>query len=106
MMPAAIIDLINVDRQSLVIKLGAVDCRLTVWWQPSDSCWYATLEFPPGQPRARARRLVNDAGLLSRLRARYVLGGDIVCRPIGNNEGDPGERPWGATHRLLYEEYV
>ena len=32
------------DRQSLIVRLAGVDCRLHLWWQPSDQNWYMTLE--------------------------------------------------------------
>ena len=37
------VPLLDLDRQSLIVRLGSQDCRLRVWWQPSSESWYSSL---------------------------------------------------------------
>ena len=40
--------LLDLDRQSLIVRLSGQDCRLSVWWQPmAQSSWFAVLRCPP-----------------------------------------------------------
>ena len=95
------IDVLNVDRQTFQVRLDAVDCRMSVWRQPSDGLWYADLEIPTGFPAVRGRCLVVDTGLLNGRIS--LLTGDIYVRTMPGASGEPGEAPWGHTHRLVYE---
>ena len=44
------IPLLDLDRQSMIVRLGGMDCRIQVWFQPSDTAWYAALEVPTNTP--------------------------------------------------------
>ena len=100
-MPATI-PLLDTARQSLVVRLDDVDCLLRVWWQPSDSSWWAGIEVPVGTPAVRSRRLANDVGLLDRIEG--LLPGNLVCRSLGAPTA-PGRNAWSIpTHVLRWEE--
>ena len=95
--------LLDVDRQSLIVRLGAVDCRIHVWWQPSDSAWYGSLEAPVNTATVTGRRLAVNTGLLDRL--TDVLTGNIVCLAIDDDsaEHEPGRDAWRRqTHGLFW----
>ena len=91
----------NTDRQSVVIRLSGRDCRLTVWYQSSDTSWYGSLEIPVGTPAVSGRRLGVDTGLLSRVYTS--LAGNLWCRSLSGQAVDPGREPWGSTHALFWE---
>ena len=98
------IPLLDLDRQSMIVRLGGMDCRIQVWFQPSDSAWYAALEVPTNTPIISGRRLVVGAGLLDRL--PDVLPGNIVCRALDDDSGrvDPARDAWQRqTHGLVFE---
>lgn len=93
----------NVDRQSLVLRLSGRDCKLSVFYQESDRSWYGAIEVPVGTPLVSGRRLLTDTALMSRI---YTpLAGDIWCRALDSADTftEPGRRPWGVTHALLWE---
>ena len=91
----------NLDRQSLIVRAGGVDCRLSVWWQPLDSGWYATLEVPVNTVVVRSRRLVAGAGLLDRL-PDILDGGNFTLFGFAVQE-DPGRDAWEVpTHGLFW----
>ena len=96
------IPLINTDRQSLIVRLAGQDCRVTVWWQPSDSSWWGSLEVPVNTPVVRSRRLALNSGLLDRLGG--VLPGNLVLRELGGAGLEPGRDAWTRpTHSLVWE---
>ena len=98
------VGLLDVDRQSLVLRVGGVDVRVRVWWQPLDQAWYGGLEVPVGRVVVSGRRLVVNAGLLDRL--SDVLLGNIVCRPLTElgQTVEPGRAAWReGTHGLFWE---
>lgn len=98
------IDIIDVDRQSLIVRLGGTECRISVWWQPLDSGWYASLEAPTNTPVLKSQRLVPGVGLLDRLDG--ILPGNLVLRPLGDERilDDPGRHAWrDSTHALIWE---
>lgn len=96
------VDLINTDRQSLIVRLEGVDCRLHVWWQPDDASWYSDLEVPVGNAVVLGRRLALNAGLLNGRVS--LLAGDLEVRSLDARENDPGPSPWGTTHVLVHVE--
>ena len=92
-------------RQSLIVRLDDIDCRLSVWWQPLDSAWYGSLEIPVNTPIAQARRLAVNAGILDR--AVAPISGNIVCRALDSADArsEPGISAWSTpTHALFYEQ--
>ena len=96
-----IIPLLDVDRQGLTVRLGTVDARIEVWYQPGTSAWYASAEVPVGTKIVTGRRLSLDGGLWPE--AGAPVAGNIYCRSTGQNPIEPGDRPWGLTHLLVYE---
>ena len=97
----ATIPLIDADRQSLIVRLAGVECRLHVWWQPSDESWWATLEAPTNTPVVRSRRLAVGSGLLDRIAG--VLPGNIVLEEISGDGDEAGRDAFVAgTHRLVW----
>ena len=98
------IPLLDLDRQSLIVRLAGVDCRIRVWWQPRDGAWYGSIEVPTNSLIIDGRRLATGAGLLDRL--TDVLPGNVVCRAIDQDSGltDPARDAWRrATHGLYWE---
>ena len=98
------LDLLDMDRQSLILRLPAVDVRVTVWWQPFDEHWYGSLEVPVGTRVVSGRRLVVGSGLVDRL--SDVLDGNIVCRALAEEyqNADPDRAAWREeTHGLFWE---
>ena len=100
-MPAFDVPLINTPRQSLVTRLSGVDCKLTVWWQPSSREWFATVEVPAGTPLVAGRRLTAEVDLLTGIVS--VLPGRLRLVPLQDAATEPGFAPWGDTHALHYE---
>lgn len=82
----SIIPLIDTDRQSLILRLpdstGAnIDIRLSIWWSPSDSGWWGSIEAPINTQAVSSRRLGLNCGLLDSI--YNVLDGNIVMRATG-----------------------
>ena len=97
-----LIPLIDADRQALIVRLDDKDCRIRVWWQPSDLSWWASLEVPTNTPSVSGRRLALNAGILDRI--ADILPGNIVCRERGTAGLEPGRDAWARqTHGLFYE---
>ena len=95
------IPLINADRQSLVVRLANRDCRIRVYWQPSDASWYADLEVPTNTPSVSGRRLASGAGILDRI--PDVLPGNIKCIALDESGGEPERDAWSRqTHALVW----
>ena len=99
--PGAALPLIDADRQSLIVRLDNKDCRVTVWWQPSDESWYASLEVPTNTLIVTGRRLALNAGILDRLEGDAILPGNIVCREIGESGLDPARDAWRSGNYFL-----
>ena len=98
------IPLFDLDRQSLIVRIGGQDCRVQVWWQPSSLAWFAGLEVPVNSALVSGKRLTVNGGILDRLQG--VLPGNIVCRAIDedNAERDPARDSWlRQTHGLFWE---
>ena len=94
--------LLDVDRQSAIYRLADRDCRITVWWQPSDRSWWGSLEVPANTPAVSSRRLAVNTGLLDRI--ADVLPGNIVLRELGEGGAEPGRDAWARpTHALVWE---
>ena len=91
-------------RQALEFRVGSNAIKLSIWWQPSDRSWHASVESPVGAPVVTGRRIVLDSGLLAS--TPHSLPGDIYCRlhehDIPNVE--PLLGAWGVTHHLVWEE--
>ena len=96
------IPLIDTDRQSLIVRLADQDCRIRIWWQPSDQGWWGSLEVPTNTPAVRSRRLALNSGLLDRI--TDVLPGNLVMRELGNEGLEPGRDAWARpTHGMFWE---
>lgn len=93
--------LLSVNRQQIVVRIESIDCQLTIWWQPRDSAWYATLEIPTGNRVVSSRRIATDAPILAGTPSR--LRGDIYCRSLSSAKPEPGLEAWGTTHALFHE---
>ena len=100
--PGATIPLGDHDRQSLIVRLDGRDCRVRVWWQPSDSGWWGSLEVPTNTTVVTGRRLGLNAGLLDRIDG--ILAGNLVMRDLGGVGVEPGRDAFAAgTHALRWE---
>ena len=103
--PGQRIPLIDTDRQSLIVRIADQDCRLRVWWSPSDESWWASIEVPVNTPAVMSRRLALNAGILDRI--VDVLPGNIVMRALGGEGGagaEPTREAWALpTHALMWE---
>ena len=95
------VPLANIDRQGLTVRLGSVDVRLVVWWQPGTLGWFASVEIPVGTRIVSGRRLGVNTSLLPR--PLIALPGNLWVRPTGNEAIPLGRAPWGNTHLLRYE---
>ena len=98
------VPLLDLDRQSLIVRLGGRDCRVRVWWQPMDGAWYGGIEVPVNNVSTIGRRLVVGAGLLPAGSA--ILPGNVVLRAIDDESAlvDPSRDAWRRqTHGLFWE---
>lgn len=98
------IPLLDALRQSLILRLDDMDCRLSLWWQPWDEAWYASLEIPTNTVWVEGRRLATNSGLLDRI--PHPLTGNIFCRKLDVITGfsEPKINAWSApTHVLVWE---
>ena len=96
--------LLDLDRQSLIVRLAGTDCRVKVYFQPSDNAWYSDIEVPVNTPLVRGKRIAVGAGLLDRLPS--ALPGNVVCRPVDEDSAstDPKRDAWErGTHGLYWE---
>ena len=97
-----LVPLIDTSRQSLILRLADQDCRVRVWWQPSDLSWWGSIEVPVNTPAVQSRRLALDAGILDRI--TDVLPGNLVMRELGNAGLEPDRNAWSRpTHGLFWE---
>ena len=100
--PGQRLPLIDVDRQSLIVRLANKDCRIHIWWQPSDSSWWGSLEVPVNNPVVQSRRLPLNSGLLDRI--SDVLPGNLTMRELGDSGAEPQRDAWRRpTHGLVWE---
>ena len=96
-----IVDLLNVGRQTLSIRIGGLYCHLKLWRQPEDGYWYINVEAPGGTPVVVGRRLTSNTPVLNGRIS--LLAGDLLCVPLARGLGDPDTAgPWGVTHNLVY----
>ena len=96
--------LIDALRQSLIIRLDDFDCRLSLWWQPRDEAWYASLEVPTNTKLVESQRLATNSGILDRVSS--PLSGNIICRRLDVIDTflEPGREAWSKpTHILVWE---
>ncbi len=102
----AIIPIADEDNQTVIVRLGGVDCRIHLWWQPSDESWYASMEVPVNTLVVAGRRVAVNSGLLDRVAAAERVGGNVFCR-AGDDDSrytDPERDAWGRhTHFLIWE---
>ena len=92
----------NALRQSMIIRLENIDCRLSLWYQPWDASWYAAMEIPANSLAVSGIRLAADIDVLQRAETR--LEGAIRCFVLdANDSGDPRIDAWSKpTHGLFY----
>ena len=103
------IPLLDVDRQSLILRIAGQDCRLRVWWHPDEAdgygkvgAWWGGLEVPVNTPAVRSRRLALNSGILDRVDG--VLPGNIVLRELAATGEEPGRDAFRRpTHALIWE---
>ena len=97
-----IIPLLNQPAQTLVVRLGGLDCLLRI--KEADGAWFADVEIPQGAPYVAGRRMVTDSPLVDR-NAEIVLGGSLTVRRVDAQEtADPaGDGPWNVTHLLVFQ---
>ena len=90
-------------RQSLVVRIEAIDCLISVWWQPRSSAWFARIEVPANTVAASGVRIAPGAGLLDYADDR--LRGNIICRALDSADDrlDLGVDAFTApSHALTY----
>ena len=95
------IPLLNIPRQSLVVRLSEMSVGVTVWWQSTDLSWYVSLDVPVRVPVVSGVRLALDTDALAGL--VHPLAGGVWCRSRSDMRIEPGSAPWLDTHRLVYE---
>ena len=92
------------NRQSVVVRLDAIDVKVRVSYSPVSKSWFADIEAPNGKVVVQGRRVTVNTPLIGG--AVSPLQGDIWCRMKGGTtQYDPQRQPWGdnGTHRLAYE---
>lgn len=94
-----VIELLNVNRQSFIVQLGTVQCRLRIFWNPVDRCWYIDLQIPAGTPVISGRRIVPNRCLLNP--TLTPLNGTLIARSTVGSD-NISEKPWGRTHFLQW----
>ena len=103
--PGARIPLDDHDRQSLIVRIAGQDCRIRIFWQPSDpdgGSWWGSLEVPIDTPVVTSRRLGLNIGLLDRI--EDVLPGNIVLRELGGDGLEPQRDAFASkSHGLFFE---
>ena len=99
--PGQRMPLLDADRQSVIVRLNNIDCRVSAWWQPSDSSYYGSLEVPVNTNVVRSRRLAVNSGLLDRV--RDVLPGNVVFRALEDGTPEAKRGAFAApTHGLFW----
>jgi len=94
------VPLLDLLRQSVILRIQGIDVRMAVAWQPVEQRWYASIDIPIGTPVVRGKGVVTGSGLLQGLIT--PLPGDFVCRAkVANTE--PGKNAWGGTHTIRWE---
>ena len=93
---------LDLDRQSFRARFGALDCKVTIWWQPHDESWYFTF-VAVATKIVTSKRITNNAKLLPI--SGETIEGNIFCRPVKDFEdADPKRDAWGAgTHHIYWE---
>ena len=99
--------LIPINRQSIATVVQRQAIRLSVWRQPFDGRWYASLWFPEDTPIVIGRKLTLGQTLLAGVRSDFV--GDFRIKPLVEGDASyPGEKAFGepdtpgATHSLNF----
>lgn len=96
-------------RQVMIASFPAPDgttkrCAIRLWWQRSDSGWWASLEVPTGTQVVNGRRLGLDCGILDNIYG--ALNGNIVMRTLLNESIEPDSECFkNKTHELRWEPY-
>ena len=99
--PGQRVPLLDADRQSVIVRLNNIDCRVSAWWQPSDSSYYGSLEVPVNTNVVRSRRIAVNSGLLDRV--RDVLPGNLVFRALEDGTPEAKRGAFAApTHGLFW----
>ena len=95
--------LLDVDRQSLIVRIADLDCRVRVYWSVSGQAWFGDLEVPVNTAVVQGVRLAVGSGILDRIQG--VLPGNIVCRNLDLiDELEPARDAWvRPTHALVWE---
>lgn len=97
---AVVIPIVPNTNQRLTCVLDGQEISLRLWWQPSDTGWYATMEFPRGTPLVRGRRISLYSGLLDYLVTPFR--GNIYCIEITGGFTEPSLDSWGISHQLVW----
>ena len=108
--PGQRIPLDDHDRQDVIVRLADKDCRVSVWWAPSDDDgygnrggWWGSLEVPVNSFVVQSRRLSLNAGILDRV-TDVLPGFNLVLRELGDSGAEPGRDAWSRpTHALVFE---
>ena len=89
-------------RQSMIVRLQDIDCRIIVWWQPWDDAWYGAFEAPVNSLIVASRRLAVNSGLLDR--AVSPLTVNVVCRALdaADDRVEPGRNAWREPSHGLF----
>ena len=101
--PGQRLPLLDVDRQSLILRLADMDCRVRVSWNVAEQAWFGDLEVPVNTEVVQGVRLAIGSGILDRIQG--VLPGNIVCRNLDSiDELEPARDAWvRPTHALVWE---
>lgn len=90
-------------RQSKIFRINQIDCKLTLFWQPTDANWYMNVEAPINTVILASRRVTVGNSIMDGIIT--PLEGDLKCELLQNipsEIGNPGKRPWGITHRIVF----
>ena len=95
--------LLDVDRQSMILRLANNDCRVRISWNVAEQSWFGDLEVPVNTAVVQGIRLAVGSGILDRIQG--VLPGNIVCRNLDSiDDLEPARDAWARpTHALVWE---
>lgn len=93
----------NVLRQSKIFHLNGIDCKIRIYFSPSEEQWYLDLDAPVERRVLSGRRITNDQSVMQDIFT--PLNGDIICRRLQRIPlitDNPKQGAWGITHRLMF----
>ena len=81
------------------MDLEGQSMEATVNWSPLTETWFLTLRFRDGRSVAEGRQMAPRVRLIR----SQLFQGDLAVIPTDPLvHANPGRKPWGITHDLVY----